>query len=164
MKKWLIALALSLGICCGATAAESKTVNFSFLDISNKTIHLSQYRGSWVLINFYAPWCPLCWGEVPALNRLAAMPHIVVIGIMMDYGPGETDMQKIIDRHDMHFTDYVLGGSRRDQSGSWRQIGPVDFYPTSYLYSPRGDAIMFIPGMLKEQKILDFIATHKTEG
>jgi hypothetical protein len=51
----------------------------------------------------------------------------------------------------------VLGGNRRDALAAYRQVGPVDFYPASYLYSPEGEIVMFIPGQLKEKTVLAFM-------
>jgi hypothetical protein len=51
----------------------------------------------------------------------------------------------------------VAGGQRRDPDSPYRQVGPVDFFPTSYLYDPTGEIVMFIPGQVREGKILAFM-------
>lgn len=40
------------------------------LGMDDKRYHLSDYRGSVVLINFWATWCPPCIQELPTLQRL----------------------------------------------------------------------------------------------
>jgi len=46
--------------------------DFSFQDIEGKMISLSQYKGRYVVINFWASWCVPCVMEFPALNKLTA--------------------------------------------------------------------------------------------
>lgn len=35
----------------------------------------------------------------------------------------------------------------------------MDFYPTSYLYDPNGEIVMFIPGQVKLRNIHAFVAS-----
>ncbi len=42
--------------------------NFTLKDIDGKTVHLDDYQGQTVLINFWATWCPPCRAEMPALK------------------------------------------------------------------------------------------------
>jgi len=46
--------------------------DFSIKDATGKIVRLSDLRGSVVLLNFWATWCPPCKEEVPALSRLNA--------------------------------------------------------------------------------------------
>jgi len=158
---WLLGMALAFGtVYPASTQAQtetSKTINFQFTDINGRTIRLSDYRGKWVLVNFWAPWCPLCWAEVPLLNDLNKRKDFVVIGISLDYGPDENVVRESAARHNLDFHAIVAGGSRRDPDSPFRQVGPVDFYPTSYLYDPNGEIVMFIPGQIRLQNLNAFI-------
>jgi thiol-disulfide isomerase/thioredoxin len=145
-----------------AMAAEPKAINFNFTTKDGKTIKLSDYRGKWVVVNFWAPWCQLCRLEVPALNALDQRKDTVVIGVGMDYGPDVASVENAVRNLNMRYQAQVLGGSRRDPYSAYRQVGPVDFYPTSYLYSPDGDIVMFIPGQMKTQQVLALMEGHKS--
>jgi thiol-disulfide isomerase/thioredoxin len=145
----------------GAAWAAEKAINFQFNDVDGKTIRLSDYKGKWVLVNFWAPWCPLCWPEVPVINELNKRKDFVVIGVGMDYGPDEQSVRNAISQHGMQYSAQVLGGSRRDPYSAYRQVGPVDFYPTSYLYAPNGEIVMFIPGQLRKDRLLAFMSSYK---
>jgi thiol-disulfide isomerase/thioredoxin len=161
MRNILVALTLGLAslITLPATqAAEpTKAINFVFTDIQGKKLELADFKGKWVLVNFWAPWCPLCWVEVPALNELNKRKDFVVIGIGLDYGPDENVVRDSAERHNLDFHAIIAGGARRNPDSPFRQVGPVDFYPTSYVYDPNGEIVMFVPGQVRLNKVLAFI-------
>jgi len=160
MRKMLLLLLAGLAFSMsplGHAEESTKAINFQFTDINGKSIQLSDLKGQWVLVNFWAPWCPLCWVEVPALNDMNKRKDFVVIGIGLDYGPDESIVRDAAERHDMAFHAIVAGGARRNPDSPFRQVGPVDFYPTSYLYDPNGEIVMFIPGQVKTSKVLAFM-------
>lgn len=153
----------SLALQAAPTQA-AKAVDFRFTDIQGKTLRLSDYRGKWVLVNFWAPWCPLCWAETATLNSLHKRGDFVVIGVGLDYGPDENAVREAAARHDFDVF-IVAGGQRRDANSPFRQVGPVDFFPTSYLYAPDGEIVMFIPGQVRESKLLAFMKDwHRARG
>jgi thiol-disulfide isomerase/thioredoxin len=160
LKTWFRVLCFALLAGLASQAYASKAVNFSFTDSKGKTVQLSDYRGKWVLVNFWAPWCPRCKMEFPELNDLDARNDFVVVGIAMDYGIDVASVQNTIDRFNLRFPQ-VIGTNRRDPNSPAQQIGPVDYYPTSYLYAPDGEIVMFVPGIISKQKILAFTEQYR---
>ena len=50
--------------------------NIAFLDINKKTIKLADYKGSLILLNFWATWCAPCKEEMPSLDALKINPSL----------------------------------------------------------------------------------------
>lgn len=57
--------------------------NFTFQDLNGKDVSLSDYRGKWVVIDFWGTWCPWCIKGFPALKEAYAtyQPQLEVIGV-----------------------------------------------------------------------------------
>lgn len=160
----MMGIAAFMTVPVHAASEPTKAINFEFVDVNGKTLMLSDFKGKWVLVNFWAPWCPLCWVEVPTLNELNKRKDFVVIGVGLDYGPDESVVKDTANRHSIEFHAVVAGGARRNPDSPFRQVGPVDFYPTSYIYDPNGEIVMFIPGQVRMNKILAFMDEYKAKN
>lgn len=53
-----------------ARAQDTPAAELKLKDINGRRIHLSNYRGQVVLVNFWATWCPPCRAEIPDLIKL----------------------------------------------------------------------------------------------
>jgi len=161
-NRWLLALLLWLTLAPLSTATAVEAINFNFTDTSGKHYRLSDLKGKWVLVNFWAPWCPPCWKELPDLDDLQKQrADIVVIGIAMDYNTVDS-VEYLLKKHKVSFP-IVMGGRSRDENNPIKQVGPVPFYPTSYLYAPDNQMVMVKMGMVDQEYINEFIYGYQQE-
>ncbi|MCC6917533.1 MAG: TlpA family protein disulfide reductase [Nitrosomonas sp.] len=137
-------------LCLFAQGAEA--YDFSFEDSTGKTHTLSGYKGKWVLINFWATWCPPCLREIPDLSELSRERNdIVIIGIAMEYDDAR-DVLKFVDKMTIPYP--VVLGDR----ASVAQLGDeISLLPSTYLYDPQGRPAARKIGLITRTEIENFI-------
>ncbi|MEI7456939.1 MAG: TlpA disulfide reductase family protein [Nitrosomonadales bacterium] len=138
-------------------ALSSQAADFTLTDQQGKIHHLSDYRGKWVLVNYWATWCPPCLAEIPELNALHNAhknTDLVVIGIAMDYSSGKV-VADFVRKHGISYP--VVLGNRKVIA----QIGELDVLPTSYLYSPSGEQVSTQAGEVTRESVEHYIKSKK---
>jgi thiol-disulfide isomerase/thioredoxin len=144
---WLAGLLLAL------TASWVQAADFRLTDTNGKTHTLSGYKGKWVLVNYWATWCPPCLEEIPDLVALHENKknNLVVIGVAMDY----RNAQQVTDFAEGLLVEYpiVLGNPQIVS-----QIGPVQGLPTTYLYNPQGKMVAQQVGLITREAVESYIA------
>jgi thiol-disulfide isomerase/thioredoxin len=137
-------------LCLPCLAAD-----FKLEDMQGKTHSLSDYRGKWVLVNFWATWCPPCLAEIPELKALAnSHKDLAVIGIAMEYGSAKIVADFVKKQHIAY---PIVLGNRKIVS----QIGDLDVLPTSYLYSPTGELVSSQQGELTRASVESYIKSRQ---
>jgi thiol-disulfide isomerase/thioredoxin len=120
---------------------------FVLKDTNGKQHTLSQYKGKWVFVNYWATWCPPCLEEVPDLVALydsRKNKDVVVIGVVFDFD-SEKDVFDYVD--DMLMSYPIVLGDDAVKA----QIGNADVLPTTYVYNPRGELIKIKRGLVTKQ-------------
>lgn len=148
MKRILLVIVLVM------FSASAGAEGFAFKDSKGKLLKLADYKGKWVLVNFWATWCPPCLEEIPDLIELHEAHRnkdLVVIGIAMDY----QDTKHVLQFADNMFVSYpiVLG-----TPAIAAQIGRISGLPTTFIYNPQGKMVGENVGALKRADVENFIA------
>ena len=47
-----------------------KAQNFALKDLNGNEVHLEDYRGKVIFLNFWTTWCPACLVEMPSMEKL----------------------------------------------------------------------------------------------
>ncbi len=149
MIKRLLLAAFMLALAGTSTA-------FELVDSRGKHHKLSQYKGKWVLVNYWATWCPPCLEEIPDLQALHnnARNNLVVLGVAMEY---QNPNQVLDFAKRLRITYPVILG----EGQSTEQIGPVRGLPTTYLFDPAGKQVAYNVGLLTREAVENYIADKK---
>lgn len=108
---------------------------------------LSGLHGKWVLVNFWAPWCPLCIQEMPDLISLQQQhKDLQVIGVAVMY----QSRKEVMDMVSKQSISYPIVFGNEDTAGDF---GGIVGLPTSFLYSPSGKLVGRHQGPLTQNEI-----------
>ncbi len=150
---WLAGLLLALFVPYVHAAG------FNVTDTTGKTHSLAEYKGKWVLVNYWATWCPPCLEEIPDLIALHdnKKNNLVVLGIAVDY----RSQKQVTDFADGLLVSYpiVLGTPK-----VINQIGPMQGLPTTYLYNPEGKLVAQQTGAITRKSVEDFITSKSARA
>ena len=153
----LVSLCIAAMLAAGAHGAQE---DFTLPDMDGRPHSLSDYRGKWVLVNYWATWCPPCLEELPELEvfHSGAEGKAVVLGVNMEEIE-ESELRAFVDQQFLSFP--ILVASERP----WRDqlVGPVDGLPTSYLVAPDGEVVARQVGQITAEAINGFIERYEQQ-
>ena len=138
---------------------QAEPVDFTLLDMEDKEQKLSDYRGKWVVVNYWATWCPPCLTEIPELVNFHEDhkdKDAVVLGVNFE-DIGLKGLQRFSEEYFMNYP--VL----RTKPGPSSALGPIPGLPTTYLISPEGEIVARQVGPVTEKSITDYINQLATE-
>jgi len=142
-------------ICLGVYSlnVSAEPVDFELPGLDGKLHRLSDYRGKWVLVNYWATWCPPCREELPELEVFYNNhkdDDAVVIGVAME-NINEDRLRKFVDKQFLSFPILMSKPVARSE------LGAIPGLPTSFLIDPEGEVAARQVGPVTAEDLEQFI-------
>jgi peroxiredoxin len=134
--------------------------DFTLETLDGKTVHLSDFKGKGVLLNFWATWCQPCKIEMPwfaELQKQYGPQGLQIVGVAMD----DASPKEIGEfAHDLGVNYPILVG--KEEVGT--AYGGVQFLPATFYIGRDGKIIDKVFGLKGRGEIEDSIKKALAEG
>jgi len=136
----------------------AEEVDFTLQDVTGKSVSLSDFRGKWVIVNYWATWCPPCLEEIPDLVSLYEenRDSVVVLGVNYE----EVNQEYLEEFVESHLMSYPVV---RSDPVPVTPLGPVLGLPTTYIISPQGERVARQEGPVTRKSIEDYLKRKQRE-
>lgn len=138
---------------------DANAIEMPLVGIDGKNSNLSDYQGNWVVVNYWATWCPPCIEEMPELQAFHddnIDKGAMVIGINTEL-VGKQQLESFLDRLSITFPIFR---SRPEQKS---ELGLIPGLPTTFLVSPEGKVVARQIGPVTRKMLEMFIQKWESQ-
>ena len=159
LVKRTIAISALIFASMATTANAAQSPNFSFKDINGRSHQFAEYRGKWVVVNYWATYCGPCVAELPALNTIAKRfrNEAVVLGIEA----GETPTDKLRQFVAQKGLSYTVAPT---QDSAMYGMGLIYGVPTTFIVNPQGKVVKTHMGAISAAQLQRYIRSDKKDN
>ena len=148
MKRTLSALLLLLILPLLAQA-----VDMPLTAVNGSKTNLDRYQGKWLVVNYWATWCPPCIVEMPELQSFHdenVDNNAMVVGINAE-NISQQRLQTFLDDYFITYPNFVSGPTQQSE------LGLIPGLPTTFLVTPEGKVVARQVGPVTREMIEQFI-------
>jgi thiol-disulfide isomerase/thioredoxin len=120
-------------------------------DLEGKAVHLSDYRGKAVVLNFWATWCVPCKEEMPMfveVERKWSARGVVFIGASLDDRKTQRNVPDFLQKFHVDFPVWIgADGDHLDK------LGMGDAVPATAFLDEKGIIFARVQGEIKREEL-----------
>lgn len=142
-------------VCALLMTAPVLAIDANFTDLDGKPVQLSQFKGKWVVVNYWATWCPPCVHELPelsAFHEANKQGKAVVLGVNHEEAP-VGDVKKFMEGYLVSYPVVRDNGSPSSKT----PFGVLRGLPTTFMINPQGELVAARTGMVSQKMLEQFI-------
>jgi len=152
MKRYLPALLLLLTLPSFVQA-----VDMPLTAVNGTQTNLNRYQGKWLVVNYWATWCPPCIAEMPELQSFHDENmdnNAMVVGINAE-NISQQRLQTFLDDYFITYPNFVSGPTQQSE------LGLIPGLPTTFLVTPEGKIVARQVGPVTREMVEQFIQKWK---
>lgn len=156
MSKWVFT-ALFTFFLLVVVISEADAVDYKLPDTNGQIQSLDQYKGKWVIVNYWATWCNTCMKELPELigfHENNKDQDAVVVGINFEFIEKE-DLKEFVNNKSIPYSVLTTEPVRKTPLGS------VPALPTTYIINPQGKVVAGEIGIVTQENLETYIKQKK---
>ena len=134
-----------------------KAYEFTLVDTEGREFSLSDFRGKYVILDFFAIWCTPCKIELAHLKDLKHQLGDEIVIISLDVDPEETE-QQVKDYKRANGMDWIVARDTEYLSMPYK----ISAIPTLVLIDPSGNIVNTYVGVTDETVIMRSIPIKPT--
>lgn len=138
------------------TPVAPQPVDFTLPDLEGQPVKLSDYRGRWVIVNFWATWCSPCLQEIPELIWLVDNygDRVTVIGVNYETTRIRS-VKNFVAKQEINYPIVRIGEE------PLLPFEPLKGLPSTFFVSPEGEYVASHVGRMTAKDIERFLKNRK---
>lgn len=129
------------------TSTPEPADDFTLESLTGDSVTLSDLQGQWVLVNFWATWCPPCVSEMPYLQKIADERDMVVLGV--NFKESRETVEKFVTENNITFPILMNPDDRLLLFYQARSL------PRTHVIAPDGTVVLRVIGPISDEEIFD---------
>ena len=127
--------------------------DFTLPDLNGKDVKLSDFRGKWVILDFWGSWCGWCIKGFPGLKEAYEKykGELEIVGV--DCGDTEARWKAAVEKYKLPWVQLYNAA----KEGSVDQIYGIQGFPTKLIIDPQGKIYKIVEG--EDPAFYDYLKT-----